>query len=289
MLLEVKCLVVFKPGSDPDAVLASVVKQAYSDARNEEPTDAFVAERLRVMVRHDRPAADGGQIMVSVNLLDDLTESEAEDIRGAYLELLSKDPSIEHFCKFKDSIQMARYRQYAQEIYETEMIVREALSFIFIDTYGGGYYNLLHRSVIKPMKGGPPEQEYVSHRENQFFHLLFDEYARVNTPKPVANFPDMIGAFGRCADLPALFADLTRVPVPNPHYVTLLTEIGNRIVKMETFRNAIAHNRAHGRDQLTVFQETRTGLHAVIDAFFNALPIQSEGEGSGETEAEPDN
>ena len=59
------------------------------------------------------------------------------------------------------------------------MQLREALSLIFVDTYGEDFYNLLKDADVKPFEESD-EDQMEDYYENQFFFLLFSDYIKIN-------------------------------------------------------------------------------------------------------------
>src|SRR3989442_369228 len=69
------------------------------------------------------------------------------------------------------------------EIYELEMRIREALTFIFLDEYWDEPYTFLnYTSISTTPKDNPSVEHLQTHCENQLFHVLFNDYANLNNP-----------------------------------------------------------------------------------------------------------
>jgi nitric oxide synthase oxygenase domain/subunit len=140
MRFVVRYLAVFKPEATPAETLADLARGVYEDEIGDSPEQEFINARLRIEFQFKRP---DGQMIVPFLFTDDRQEDEASRLHEAFVSALANESSIEHILKFADTFQMNRYRNYATELYELEMKIREAMSFVFIETYGDGYYDLL--------------------------------------------------------------------------------------------------------------------------------------------------
>jgi len=104
-----------------------------------------------------------------------------------FLSNLNDDENIEVSFKYFDEPMLQKHKDYAEEIFEVEMRLREALSFVFIDTYKENYYNLLDEVDVKiqPVNGNnrADEDYFRKYFENEFFFLLFSDYIRLDNFK----------------------------------------------------------------------------------------------------------
>jgi hypothetical protein len=278
MIFEIHYLVVFRSASDPAAALAALaalVRQAYEE-EGESPDSDYLNARLVIRAAHKRE--DDGQVIVCFTFSDEREETEALSLSATFSGLLSTDPGIEHILKFKDSFQRETYRRYAGELYDLEMRLREAISFIFIDTYGDGYYDLLRDSAAKvaSAKEMPTEESFKAHHENQLFYMVFDQYIKVNERKQITSVPDLIDLMGRFPDLAVLQRAVSSNPVSKESYSEFLARIKGWISKVEPLRNCVAHHRTHGRDVPANYEEAKALLHEAIDEFFEKLQAPAE-------------
>ncbi len=115
-----------------------------------------------------------------------------EDIKEIINEFgnsLNDDENIDVAFKYFDESMLNKHKNYAQEIFEIEMKLREIISFIFMDTYKDEYYNLLKEINVKaqPLNGNnkPDENYFKNHLENEFFFLLFNDYIHLNELKKI--------------------------------------------------------------------------------------------------------
>src|SRR5207237_429705 len=129
MRFELQYLVVFRPGHDPATTIAALLKQVYESETGEAADEFFLAARWTVRLMHQR---EDSQTVLCFTFSDDRDETEAMSLYSAFGKLLSSDPAVEHVLKFRDSFQLGRNQQYAREIYELEMRLREVISFMFI-------------------------------------------------------------------------------------------------------------------------------------------------------------
>lgn len=273
MRFEIHYLAVFRSGCDPALTIPALLRQVYEDETDETPDEEFIIARWRIRLMHQR---EDGQVVLSFTFSDDREDAEAQAIHSAFGKLLSNDSAVEHVLKFQDSFQLSRYQQYAREIYELEMRLREAISFIFIDGYGGSYYDLLKDSSAKIVVKNPPsENDYKSHHENEFFYLVFDQYIKVNERKPITQVQDLISFIGRATDLATLQTTLTAKPIENRPHSDFLARIKGWIDAVEKLRNCIAHNRTASPKVIEDYESARPKLMEAIAEFFNAIRAPS--------------
>ena len=171
-----------------------------------------------------------------------------------------------------------KHQEYAKEIFNLEMRLREILSFIFLDTYKGDYYNLAKETDVKiqPLnKGNKPNEEYYdSHFENEFFFLLFSNYIRLSNLKEI-EYSDFIEAFLDADSWGGLQQKIQNRGIIKKEYQDFLAGIKQNLDPIENIRNCIAHNRSIPKSDnyktITDYNKAKKELDESIDTFWDGL------------------
>lgn len=153
----------------------------------------------------------------------------------------SAEEGIKHLLKLNDPQLQRTLRAYGKEIFKIEMKLREALSLIFVDTYGKDFYNLLHETNVTPVTPPPqrtPKRMNESY-ENEFFHLQFRQYKKLNDCNPIIE----------------------------KEYIDFLASLRGQVKWIEKLRNCVAHNRSIPEDIITNYKTEKVTLLEGINAF----------------------
>ena len=203
------------------------------------------------------------------------------DISENYKEIISEfgnslkdDENIEVVFKYFDEPMSEEHKNYAEEIFEIEMKLREIISFIFIDTYKGDYYNLLKEVGVKiqPLNGKnkPNEKYFERHFENEFFFLLFSDYIRLNELKKI-NQNDLMDFIKSSNDYDELKRNIQDRGITKEKYQDLIAAIKQNLDPIENMRNCIAHNRSFTDNVLENYQQAKANLDSIINQFWEEL------------------
>ena len=239
MAVRVDYLVVYSG----DRALMELLTETLEDALGGVDDELSAEDELKhpITIRPTKTRADGQQIYrFSV-------EFDTEEERmGALIDDFSEsiagrtDDGIEHLLKLNDPQLRRTLRDYAEEIFEIEMKLREALSLIFVDTYGEDFYDLLKETNVRPSKECDTDLMQQYH-QNQFFFLVFSQYKRINDPNPITE--------GRYADF--------------------LDSLEAQVEPIEELRNCVAHNRSIPVEIINDYDEAKNRLLAEIDELLN--------------------
>lgn len=163
--------------------------------------------------------------------------------------------------------------KYARDIFNIEMHLREVAAFIFVDTYKEDFYNLLKEINVKisGKKGeGLNEQYFIAYFENQFFHLEFSQYLRLNTPKGL-KLEDLEDIIVNTENYDEFKKNIQSRGIINKKYQDFLAEIEGNLDPIKKFRDCIAHNRSFNRDTEDSYNKAKEKLKRAIEDFWKNM------------------
>ena len=270
MSVTVDYLVVCAGETDLTAILTEVLKNALVDVDDEPPEEDML--RQYITIRYTKMREDGRQICgFSVEF-----DIEAEQM-GALIRDFSRsaadytEEGIEHLLKLNDPQLRYTLRNYGDELFEIEMKLREALSLIFVDTYGEDFYALLKDVMVEPAgREAPEESQMQAQCENQFFFLLFSDYININTRKR-PNLDRIVEYIGQAKDFEGLKQMMTTKPITEERYVDFLASLRQRVDPIEKLRNCVAHNRSISQEIIEDYEMAKGPLLEEIDALLEEI------------------
>ncbi|MCK4321295.1 hypothetical protein KAX08_02115 [candidate division WOR-3 bacterium] len=201
-------------------------------------------------------------------------EEDFKEIIQEFGKKLQEDENIDLVLKYGDEKMQEKHQEYAKEIFDLEMRLREVISFIFLDTYKGDYHNLLREIDVKiqPLnKNNKPNGEYYnSHFENEFFFLLFSDYIKLD------NLIEMKQSELIDTILDSDFYDDLRTKILNrgivdEKYREFLAEIKENIDPIGELRNCIAHNRSMSDNVIINYERAKDELKNSIFNFWERI------------------
>jgi len=207
----------------------------------------------------------------------DISENYREII-SEFGDYLKDNEDIEVVFKYFDEPMSEEHKSYAEEIFEIEMKLREIISFIFIDTYKGDYYNLLKEInvEIQPLNGKnkPNENYFESHFENEFFFLLFSDYINLDKVKGISQ-NDLMELIINSSDYDELKRNIQDRGITKEKYQDIIASIKQNLKPIEDMRNCIAHNRSFTDKVLENYQQAKANLDSIINQFWEELENES--------------
>lgn len=207
----------------------------------------------------------------------DISENYREII-SEFGDYLKDNEDIEVVFKYFDEPMSEEHKSYAEEIFEIEMKLREIISFIFIDTYKGDYYNLLKEInvEIQPLNGKnkPNENYFESHFENEFFFLLFSDYINLDKVKGISQ-NDLMELIINSNDYDELKRNIQDRGITKEKYQDIIASIKQNLKPIEDMRNCIAHNRSFTDKVLENYQQAKANLDSIINQFWEELENES--------------
>ena len=251
-------------------ILTEILQSAL-EAVDDEPPGVEELEKY-ITLRYTKTRKDG-RWACGFSVEFDSTEEQMEDLINNFSEFLADytadctDDRIKHVLKLNDPQLQCTLRDYGKEIFEIEMKLREALSLIFIDTYGKDFYDFVNETNVNPIS--PPTAKQMSESyENQFFFLLFSQYIQINNSKKpdLSRIEEYIEQAEDLEDLNRMI--IPKKPIIKKPYDDFLASLKKRVDSIETLRNCVAHNRSIPEDIIANYETARDLLLEEINEFF---------------------
>ena len=254
MVVKVDYLVVCSSKTNLMEFLTEILEDALDAVDDEPPEEEDLKQWIDI--RSPKRQRNGCQIYrfsVAFNSVGErmevLIRKFSDSVEG------STEAGIKHLLKLNDPQLQRTLRAYGKEIFKIEMKLREALSLIFVDTYGKDFYNLLHETNVIPAT--PPQQRTPKlmneSYENEFFHLVFRQYKELNDCNPIIE----------------------------KEYIDFLASLRNQVKWIGKLRNCVAHNRSIPEDMIANYETEKVTLLEEINAF---LKKQEKSKANNKTE-----
>ncbi len=271
MSVTVDYLVVYSEELDLMDLLTEMLKNALEDVYDEPPEEEEL--RQHINIRYTKKRKDKAERQEDCRCTSgfsvefDSGEERLAELIDDFSESLANctDEGIEHLLKLNDPQLQRTLRDYGEEIFEIEMKLREALSLIFVDTYGQDFYALL-KDVDITQTERPSVQRMQQFYENEFFFLFFSHYPRINNRKR----PNQDGIFEyiqQAEDFEELKQKMTANPITKERYADFLASLEQRVDSIEKLRNCVAHNRSIPKRTLDNYKTAKDLLLQEIKEF----------------------
>lgn len=233
-----------------------------------------------VQIRHQNPVSevsseiqDGGgasdnPVLVgfAVELPDDTREPR--DVIDNFAKALLETDLIVQTVKFEDPLLRAYLAERASEIFALEMKLRRVLSLVYLNAYQlENPFNLLReeRRDNQPQQR-PTLEQMNSANENQFFHLLFNQYADLNQRQP-PDLPNLLNNIRNSADYESFRAEITRRPIADAEAANFIANLKEIMDPIEQMRNCVAHNRRPPNRVAQNYPNARARLDNELDTY----------------------
>ena len=284
MSVTVDYLVVSSNSSDLTSILPKLLGDTIANIYDEvgiydEPPDEEELQRY-ITIRYTKKQ-EGGRCICGFSVNFNIESEQfniGEERREALIAKFSQavrdceGTGIKHLLKLKDLQLKHTLRAYGEEIFEIEMKLREALSLIFVDTYGENFYDLL-RKVNVSSSNQPNADHMRKYHQNQFFFLGFNSYVQINEPK-VPNQPREIFQYiGNAIDFEDLRRMISSGPITKKPYADFLASLKERVVPIEKLRNCVAHNRSIPDEIIKDYNMAKEPLLESINEFLEQQTI----------------
>ena len=205
----------------------------------------------------------------TLDLPEETNEAQTvvEEFAKALTEALSP---ISHIVKFEDPLLQAELAQWSAEIFAIEMKLRRVLTLIYLNAYQGVEpYNLLKEETMQPTTqtdNKPTAEQMQKTLENQFFHLVFSQYGKLNQrPDPKLN--DLLQNIRNFIQYEELQAEITRKPVQDSYDADFLVALKEKIGAIEKMRNCIAHHRHPPRKTEEDYRNAQPLISQLLDEY----------------------
>ena len=234
-------------------LLTEMLKSALASVDDEPLADEVPEQQITIRYTQTR---EDGRWACGFSVEFDSVEERMEDLINNFSEFVADytadctDDRIKHLLKLNDPQLQRTLRDYGKEIFDIEMKLREALSLIFVDTYGKDFYELLNETNVTPVTPPPRRTAKVMNEsyENEFFHLMFRQYKELNDCNSIIE----------------------------KQYIDFLASLENQVEWIEQLRNCVAHNRSIPEDIIANYETEKTTLLEEIDEFYKKLANREE-------------
>lgn len=206
---------------------------------------------------------------------------EIGQIIGDFSSNLQDLESVDVIFKYNDEHLLDFIILVHKELFRLEMKLREAISYIFIDTYKEDYYDFLKDINITPhfegsknlQKDKSQREEFLRKRyENEFFHILFEDYIKLSNPKTLKQ-EDLFLITEFSENFEDFKKNIIERGIIKSEYKTFIEEIKNIIEPISRIRNCIAHNRMLSSEDAENYQTYFKEINKYIDGFLALLKV----------------
>jgi hypothetical protein len=195
-----------------------------------------------------------------------------------FCSALNQTEGLKHVLKFFDSHLLEQNIALMRELFVLEMKLRKVLSVIYLAAYEDGYYNLLRDEIVEIKKkdgNKPSDAEMQKVRENQFFHLLFSDYIKLNKRRPPTKPEDVIALFKNAVSFETFREELNRMPIQHDEDAELVASLQKILDPIEKLRNCVAHNHAPSQAAIDQYNMAKPTLEQKLDDFLsNFEPVE---------------
>lgn len=272
--------IVFNAKHDFKSEILKILKQSFDDSYIED-YDTTTLEAA-IQIQYEKSLIKSTKVIVGfeITLLEDLPEIEM--LISSINDNLLSSSEIEVVFKFEDLSLFSKLDALHNDLFKIEMRLREAMTFIFIDTYGTDYYNLLKATNVKPRFEGKSnlstnkdqKGNYLRKRlENEFFHILFDQYDKLGELKSI-KLEDIVSITETAKNFEEFRSQIIFRGIIKEDYLNFISSIKAEMEILEKVRNCFAHNRSPSEDDLTNFERVKEALLRKIDDFLASLGQQ---------------
>lgn len=197
-------------------------------------------------------------------------QSVVNDFAGA----LSDTEGIEHLLKFYDELLLEQNLEYMRELFSIEMNLRKILSLIYLSAGQKSFYDLLCDDVVgargKDDNKPTPEQMRKA-CENEFFHLLFSDYPKLNQRRPLSQVANIINLLLNADSFEYIKCELTRTPVETESDKDFIVSLKSLLDPVEKLRNSVAHNRTSGERIVQSYTEAKARLENECNSYLSSF------------------
>lgn len=272
--MKVDFLIFHSEATDLMEVILDSLSKAYEDNYDEPPDIEELHQSVTIRYSKRRIQTQENEDSVGAYFICGFSaDFDMEDektgvklVKDFCQELAENDEVIKHVLKLNDPYLRKINRKYADEIFEIEMKLREAISLIFLDTYGDNFYNLLTEVNVKPLEKDLKPEQMQARWENEFFYLLFSDYHKLNERKQPNSTKGLIQLIGQADNYEAFIHMLTSKPIRNEQYMDFLASLQTYVDPIEKLRNCVAHNRTISQRVIDNYETAKEPLISSIDS-----------------------
>lgn len=260
----------------PKTEIVKVVTDVFTEAREnigfdlEDEALAYVMSCRHLRLVDECTDSQGKKARrLLADIVLDLQETEfAKDLIEEFIDRLNASPISHHVVKFEDPLLQNELARRSAEIFALEMKLRRVLSFIYLHaSKGKDPFDLLRDETIKPTARETPQQQQMeAASENQFFHLTFNQYAKLNQRKKLQT-DNIVESIRDSEQYAAFRTEILRTPVEHEDDVVLVAGLREIMDPIERMRNCVAHNR-QPNDRITEnYRNAYARLDGLLDQY----------------------
>ena len=267
-------------GMDVDQVLRGNLYQALVNSQYEFDEDD-VDQMIRInhcrsgeeVIGDDGPASRYTILGFVLQLPEmDTVETVIDD----FVASLSDSDPIIHSLRFEDPLLQEELARRAAEIFSIEMKLRRVLSFIYLRAYQRqDPYDLLKDEQVDPVPANLEKQDMVVATENQFFHITFSQYIKLNRRRELRQVPQVLSVLRDSESYDVFREEMTRGPIKDESDAELLNNLRSLLDPIEQMRNCVAHNRRPKAKDKQDYLNTLPNLEKRLDRFLEDLATPS--------------
>ena len=281
---------VFNKKFDFRKKLIALLKETYQefyDEVEEETIEPYIFIKYIKELNEDKSIS-------GFDLAFDKIVTGIDDFIETYNSKLKDDENIIVVFKFYDSALFDKLQRYYKDLFDLEMKLREIITFIFIDTYKGNFYDLLNEVNVNPcypnerkvtenkrfrkkdlLKNLVKRKEYLDKfSENQFFYFLFSQYKRTTELKTL-NQGDLFFIAEISNNFNEFKNNILNRGITNQEYLSFLNSIKRELDNLENIRNCVAHNRIPSENEVYNYESSLSSVENKIEEFLSKLRIES--------------
>jgi len=279
-MVSVSYQTIFNTKCDFKKRLTSIISESFED--NYISYDEVTLEST-LLIKYVK-VHSGGRYIVGFNLeFDEEPIWNIEPIVNSVGEKLNDNKEVIVAFKFDDSNQFTLLSRLYEELYHIEMKLREAISFIFVDTYKDNCYDLLRDIDLIPQferktnlrRDEVERKTYLKKRlENEFFHILFPDYYKLTQLKPLKQ-SDLFFIAEISNNFDEFKGNIVNRGVRKEEHLNLLNSIKEDMQSLDAVRNCVAHSRTPIDEELVNYERSLGELNQKLDDFLVSLSNSS--------------
>lgn len=263
---------------DIDVLLMVLLSEALEanqyEFDDDDPLEMVQITHVRESDRQYQGADGAAHTLVGFTVeLDDAGLSKA--VIDDFAQSLVGFGPIHHAIRFEDPVLQDELADMGATIFRLEMKLRRVLSFIYLHAYPNGPYNLLQKDRVRTMPANVPEKGMREAMENQFFHLTFSDYIRLNRLRAL-DLEGLQEAILESDTLESLKAELLNAPIVHEGDVDLINDLQQLMDPIERMRNCVAHNRRPDTDTREDYAVAHPRLLERLDQYLARLEVENE-------------
>jgi len=223
--------------------LRETLENNLNEISDDEITDFVKINLIRESEDETSDEQAGQRRIIGFDIVLSEDISYARRVIDEFASSIAAVEGVEHLLKFYDDLLLKHNLNLARELFEFEMLLRKALSLMYLNAFSSDYYSLLRKDKVTTVGKKPPKEDEMKNAcENQFFHMSFSKYAELNKRRQV-KIEDIADALQNSQDFENFKQEILRTPVTNDADKSLILSLDELMDEIEVLRNCIAHNR----------------------------------------------